>query len=234
MLCCEKRNGAVPKTDPANRFARILILALLIFVPCLAAVAADPIDTEASTTPSAASEGQTQASATMPPASTISVQVKVVNVLATVRDKHGRIISNLGKDDFTLTEDSRPQSIQYFTRETDIPLTLGLLVDTSLNQRRVLDQERSASHSFLDHMVREDKDKAFVIHFDREVELLQDLTPSHQKLESALEDLETPASNAPVQATRRIPILDPRVGQEDTAAEAGLYFMTRCILPPMN
>ncbi len=114
----------------------------------------------------------------------ISVEVKVVSVLATVRDKHGQIVSNLGKDDFALEEDGRPQTITYFTKETDLPLSLGLLVDTSESQRRVLDQERNASHSFIDDMLREDKDKAFVIHFDREVELLQDLTSSRQKLES--------------------------------------------------
>jgi len=129
------------------------------------------------------------------PAATFSVKVKVVNVLATVRDKHGKIVNNLSKDDFSLTEDGRAQSIHYFSRETDLPLTLGLLVDTSLSQRRVLDQERNASHSFLDQMVREDRDKAFIIHFDREVELLQDLTSSHPKLEKALEELQTPQYN---------------------------------------
>jgi VWFA-related protein len=116
----------------------------------------------------------------------------VVNVLATVRDKHGKIVNGLTKDDFTLTEDGKPQNIHYFARETDIPLTLGLLVDTSLSQRRVLGEEKSASQSFLDHMVRADKDKAFIIHFDREVELLQDLTASREKLQHALEQLETP------------------------------------------
>jgi VWFA-related protein len=126
------------------------------------------------------------------PATTISVQVKVVNVLATVRDKHGKIVNNLTKDDFTLAEDGHPQTIHYFTSETDLPLTLGLLVDTSMSQRRVLDQERSASHAFLDQMVRADKDKAFIIHFDREVVLLQDITSSHEKLESALGSLTTP------------------------------------------
>jgi hypothetical protein len=74
----------------------------------------------------------------------------------------------LGKDDFVLEEDRRPQTITYFTRDTDLPLTLGLLVDTSESQRRVLDQERTASHNFLDDMLREN-DQAFVIHFDREV-----------------------------------------------------------------
>jgi len=121
------------------------------------------------------------------PQSPISVEVKVVNVLATVRDKHGAIVPNLGKYDFALEEDGRPQTITYFAKETDLPLSLGLLVDTSGSQRRVLDQERSASHSFIDDMLREDKDKAFVIHFDHEVELLQDLTSSRQKLEHALD-----------------------------------------------
>jgi VWFA-related protein len=120
------------------------------------------------------------------PQSQISVDVKVVNVLATVRDKKGMIVSNLGKDDFVLTEDGKPQSITYFSRETDVPLTMGLLVDTSGSQLRVLDDERSSSHSFLNDMLREDKDKAFVVHFDREVELLQDLTNSRDKLEKAL------------------------------------------------
>lgn len=126
------------------------------------------------------------------PATTMSVHVNVVNVLATVRDKHGKIINDLGKQDFTLTEDGKNQTIHYFTRETDLPLSLGLLVDTSMSQRRVLDQEKSASHSFLDKMVREDKDQAFIIHFDRQVELLEDFTPSHQKLEEALTQLATP------------------------------------------
>jgi VWFA-related protein len=126
------------------------------------------------------------------PAATVSVQVNVVNVLATVRDKKGDVVANLTKDDFTLTEDGRPQDIRYFTKESNLPLTLGLLVDTSLSQSRVLDQERSASHTFLDQIVREDTDKAFIIHFDREVELLQDLTASHQKLEDALGLLRTP------------------------------------------
>ncbi|MGA8152655.1 MAG: VWA domain-containing protein [Terriglobales bacterium] len=136
--------------------------------------------------------GNTPAPGTGQQATTVSVDVKVVNVLATVRDKHGKIVSNLNKDDFTLEEDSRPVTIRYFAKESDLPLTLGLLVDTSLSQRRVLDQERTASKSFLDQVLRE-KDTAFLIHFDREVELLQDLTSSRTKLEAALELLHTPS-----------------------------------------
>jgi VWFA-related protein len=122
----------------------------------------------------------------------VSVEVKAVTVYATVRDKHGHIVTNLDKGDFALKDDGQPQSIEYFARESDLPLKLGLLVDTSLSQRNVLDQERSASYSFLDHMLHEDKDRAFVIHFDREVELLQDLTASREKLREALALLHTP------------------------------------------
>jgi len=123
---------------------------------------------------------------------TFSSEVNVVNVLATVRDKQGKIVSNLTKDDFKLQQDGQPQTIRYFTKVTDLPLTLGLLVDTSMSQRRVLEQERSSSYSFLENLMREDKDKAFLIHFDWEVELLQDLTSSRQKLNAALEKLDNP------------------------------------------
>src|ERR1017187_3754321 len=121
---------------------------------------------------------------------TITKDVNVVNVLATVRNKQGQIVNNLTKDDFKLTDDGRPQTIKYFAKVTDMPLTLGLLVDTSLSQRRVLEQERTASYTFLEDLLREWKDKAFVLHFDSEVELLQDLTNSRPKLEAALQKLE--------------------------------------------
>ena len=100
---------------------------------------------------------------------TYSADVKVVNVLATVRDKHGAIVRTLQADDFILEEDGHPEAIRYFAREIDLPLTLGLLVDTSMSQRRLIGQERTASAKFLDQVLREDKDKAFLIHFDREV-----------------------------------------------------------------
>ena len=123
---------------------------------------------------------------------TFSSNVKVVTVLATVRDKHGNIINTLNKDDFKLEQDGQVQTIRYFNKDTDLPLTLGLLVDTSMSQRRVLDQERIASNGFLNDLMRVDKDKAFIIHFDWEIELLQDLTSSRQKLEAALDKLDMP------------------------------------------
>jgi len=126
-------------------------------------------------------------------AATIGVDVKVVTLPVTVRDKHGAIVRDLTKDDFTLEEDGRPQTIRYFSQETNVPLTLGLLVDTSRSQSNVFDAERNASRGFLDQMLVQEKDKAFLIHFDREVELLQDLTSSREKLQAALELLKTPS-----------------------------------------
>jgi VWFA-related protein len=118
--------------------------------------------------------------------STFSADVKVVNIFATVRDKKGAIVPNLNKDDFIVDEEGHPQAIRYFSRESNLPLSLGLLVDTSGSMRRVLNDERSASYKFFDQILRQDRDLAFVIHFDHEVELMQDLTPSRQKLENAI------------------------------------------------
>ncbi|MGA9882316.1 MAG: VWA domain-containing protein [Candidatus Acidiferrales bacterium] len=131
----------------------------------------------------------------MPPtAGKITSQVKLVTVYATVRDKHGKIVPTLTKDDFALDEDGRPQTISHFVIQTDVPLTLGLLIDTSLSQSAVLPAERDASYTFLDHVLTA-KDVAFVIHFDRQVELLQDLTSSRPKLQAALQLLQTPELN---------------------------------------
>jgi VWFA-related protein len=124
---------------------------------------------------------------------TFKVDVNVVNVLATVRDHGGRIVNNLTKEDFILEEDGKPQEILYFSRQTDIPLTLGLLVDTSLSQRNLIDDERSASSQLFSQLLRPEQDQAFVIKFDVEAELLQDLTHSIQSLKKTLNDLKTPS-----------------------------------------
>ena len=123
----------------------------------------------------------------------IKAGVKVVNLIATVRDKNGQIIKTLSKDDFLIEEDARPQTIRYFTRETDLELTLGLLIDTSGSQRRVIGEERSASYRFLDLVLREDKDFVFVIRFDHEVELVVDLTSSRKSLEKGIYNLSAAA-----------------------------------------
>lgn len=123
---------------------------------------------------------------------TFSSGVRVVNVFATVRDKKGQIVRGLTKDDFILEEDGRPQTIRYFSQESDLPLTLGLLVDTSMSERRMLGTESEASRAFLEQVLRPATDKAFLIHFDHEVELLQDLTSSRERLERALDEINRP------------------------------------------
>ncbi|MGA1995468.1 MAG: VWA domain-containing protein [Bryobacteraceae bacterium] len=120
-----------------------------------------------------------------------STEVKVVNVLATVRDKKGAIVANLGQDDFSIAEDSHPQAVRYFARETDLPLTIGLMVDTSASQRGVLDAERGASFRFLDQVLRENKDQVFIMQFDSAVQLRQTLTSSRRQLNDSLSYVDT-------------------------------------------
>jgi VWFA-related protein len=123
---------------------------------------------------------------------TFSANVKVVNVFATVRKKTGEIVRDLTKDDFALTENGKPQTIGYFARESDLPLTLGIAVDTSMSQQRVLDSERGASFQFLDQVLRPDKDKVFIMQFDLAVLMRQPLTASRKALEEALSYVDTP------------------------------------------
>jgi VWFA-related protein len=124
---------------------------------------------------------------------TFSADVRVVNVLATVRDRQGRIIRDLAQADFSVSENGRPQVIRYFSRESDLPLTLGLMVDTSVSQQRVIDAERGASMRFVDQVLRENKDHVFLMQFDMTVHMAQALTSSHRKLEEALAFVDTPS-----------------------------------------
>ena len=118
----------------------------------------------------------------------IKVDVDVVNVLVSVRDKHNGLIGNLTKDDFTVFEDGKQQTVKYFTRETDLPLTMGLLIDVSGSQRNLIDIERRAASQFFSSVLRK-KDEAFLISFGEECELLQDYTSSPRLLQAGLERL---------------------------------------------
>jgi VWFA-related protein len=120
---------------------------------------------------------------------TFSTGVDTVNIFASVHDKKQKPVSNLTQSDFTLSEDGHPQIIRYFSRETDLPLTLGLLIDTSQRQAAMLEDEKNSSGRFLDQALRPEKDRAFVIRFDRETELLQDLTSSLPDLHKAIEQV---------------------------------------------
>ena len=112
--------------------------------------------------------------------------VNVVNVLVTVKDKHGALIPNLTKDHFELLEDGKPQTIKYFSTENDVPITLGLLIDSSLSMEHTLPEEKVVASGFLQKVLT-NKDLAFVISFDISVDLLQDLTGDIHLLRSGLD-----------------------------------------------
>jgi len=118
---------------------------------------------------------------------TLKVNVEVVQLFFNVKDKHGALIPNLNKDNFDLFEEGQLQTIKYFKAESDLPLTLGILLDTSYSQLRVLDMEKEVGGSFLESTLRA-KDEAFVISFGTDIELLQDFTSSVSRLRHALND----------------------------------------------
>src|SRR6202167_6251903 len=128
-----------------------------------------------------------------PSAATITVNAQLVNLPVIVRDKNGALVQNLTKDDFALSVDGHPQTIRYFDKDNDLPLTLGLLIDTSGSVRSALDDERTASDAFLDQMMaaptNRTPDQAFLIQFAHDADLLQDLTVSRPKLREALQQV---------------------------------------------
>ena len=116
---------------------------------------------------------------------TFKVDVNVVNLFFNVKDKHGMLVPNLDKEQFQVLEDGQPQTIKYFSAESNQPLTLGILIDSSVSQERVLPMEKDVGGTFLQEVLRP-KDLAFVISFDVTVDLLQDFTNDNQYLRSAL------------------------------------------------
>jgi VWFA-related protein len=140
----------------------------------------------------AAQESAAQATGSDQP-TTLKVQAREVLLPVTVRDKHGALVTTLTAADFSLTEDGRPQTIKSFSRQSNLPFLLGLLVDTSRSMSGAMDNERKAGEKFVDLMLPADPknakagDQAFLIHFDREVELLEDFTNSRDKLHRELD-----------------------------------------------
>src|ERR1700733_1543924 len=119
------------------------------------------------------------------PTETLKVNVNVVQLFFNVKDKHGALIPNLAKDDFDIQEDGKPQTIKYFTAESNLPLTLGIMIDASGSQKNVLDMEKEVGGAFLKQVLT-DKDEAYVISFDISVDLLQDYTRDVHRLQAAL------------------------------------------------
>jgi VWFA-related protein len=119
------------------------------------------------------------------PVETLKVNVNVVQLFFNVKDKKGALIPNLTKDDFEIYEDGKPQTVKYFTAESNLPLTLGIMIDSSGSQRNVLDMEKEVGGAFLKQILT-DKDEAYVISFDVTVDLLQDFTRDVRRLQAAL------------------------------------------------
>src|SRR5579864_4213695 len=130
---------------------------------------------------------QSQQPADQNPTETLKVNVNVVQLFFNVKDKKGALIPNQTKDDFEILEDAKPQTIKYFAAESNLPLTLGILIDSSPSQQRVLEMEKEVGGSFLSNILRE-KDEAFVISFDERADLLQDFTNSTRRLKDALNE----------------------------------------------
>jgi VWFA-related protein len=157
------------------------------------------------TLPTAHAQQQTNAEK---PVATLKVQAREVLLPVTVRDKKGALATGLTAADFTLTEDNRPQVIKSFSRESDLPFRLGLLIDTSRSLSGAMENERTAAGKFIDLMLPADAkgaakgEQAFLLHFDHEVELLQDFTNSRDKLHQEIDRMgptstERNSSNGP-------------------------------------
>jgi VWFA-related protein len=180
------RNSSFHLKDNHNEMRRF-------FSTCLAAIAA------ASTLAVAQQPSPTPAEPQEP---VIKVDVDLVNILFNVKTKKGELIPNLEKNNFTIREDGKEQTISRFSRDTDLPLTLGLLIDISASQERLIDIEREAASQFFSSVIRP-KDQAFLISFGKDTELLQDFTNSPRQLVAGLRDLrgdgQTPRiGNSPV------------------------------------
>jgi len=126
-------------------------------------------------------------------APTIKVDVDIVNIFFTVRNKRGGLVGNLEKNQFSLFEDGKPQDIKYFARETDLPLTIGLLIDVSASQENLIGIEQNAASQFFGQVLRK-KDLAFLISFGADADLLQDYTNSPKLLRAGLEGLKVNSS----------------------------------------
>ncbi len=135
--------------------------------------------------PAAAQDQQNPSQDDQEQAPTFKVDVNVVNLYFNVKDKHGALIPDLKKEDFQVTEDGTPQKIKYYSTDSQQPLTLGILIDCSGSQQRVLPMTQEIGSQFVKEVIRP-KDEAFVISFDIQVELLQDFTNDTPRLQRAL------------------------------------------------
>ena len=159
-----------------------MLLGLPALVPAgWAQLAPSPDAPPVSTAPDAAPEQE--------PVATLKLSVNLVDVVFTVKDKAGNLVPHLTKDDCTVSEDKQPQTLKSFVSETHMPLTLGILLDTSGSQQRVLSLEQDVGSQFLERVIKQ-KDEAFLLSFDVDVDLLQDYTNNPRLLARAMNKAE--------------------------------------------
>lgn len=120
-------------------------------------------------------------------------EIRVVNVLASVRTKQGEFVTDLGQQDFEVFDEGTAQKIRYFSRDFNLPLTVGLAIDTSMSQQSVMQEERSACYRFLDRVMRDNVDRGFLVQFDMGVLVRVGLTNSRKTLQDALDYVDTPS-----------------------------------------
>ena len=132
---------------------------------------------------SALPQGQSQQG--LPQAPTIKAEVNLVNLFATVRDKNKRVITDLKQDDFKVFEDGHEEKISFFSKEMTMPITLGLLLDTSGSEQNMLGAIQGAGSRFLRRVLRKG-DEAMVMSFDSDVDLLSDFTDDRGILDRAI------------------------------------------------
>ncbi|HEV3513510.1 MAG TPA: VWA domain-containing protein [Candidatus Sulfotelmatobacter sp.] len=164
---------------PKNLLSQYRVLPLVFLLAAPAAYAQSSQQAPAAQSQSQPSEDDQK------PTETLKINVNVVQLFFNVKDKHGALIPNLTKNDFDIAEDGKPQTIKYFTAESNLPLTLGMMIDSSGSQRNVIDMEKEVGGAFLKQILT-DKDEAFVISFDITVDLLQDFTRDTHRLQAAL------------------------------------------------
>lgn len=163
------------------------------------------------------------------PVTVFKANANVVQLFFNVKDKHGMLIPNLTKEDFEIAEDSSPQTIKYFGAESNLPLTLGILIDSSGSQLRVLDMEKQVGGAFLKQILT-DKDEAYVIDFNVDADLLQDFTRDVHRLQAALNKVKinTGFTTGPIPGAGGGPV--PTAAQRGTVLYDAVYLSAHDML----
>src|SRR5579872_6478751 len=168
-----------------NRMLAVFVALASVCLTAPVGIAQQPPPAQTAQPGQQPAQGDQQSGDSQQPTETLKVNVNVVQLFFNVKDKHGALVPNLTKDLFNVSEDGTPQTIKYFNAESNLPLTLGILIDASGSQRNVIDMEKEVGGAFLKQILT-DKDEAYVISFDISVDLLQDFTRDTHRLQAAL------------------------------------------------